>query len=333
VASLAVTTLRSRRRGHIEAVPVASVANDEAPAPAASAPSPRRPLADTPSPARPQHDAPRLDRLTLPAFPASLARLMTTLDETSDAKAIEAALALDPVLSALVIRAAGSAASGRVAPTRSLRDAVLALGSRDIYRLAITQLARGLVVHQGTIATFFWEQSVGTAVRAQAALEVLQCAQSEHGYLGGLLHNVGAIALHKAVPSTYERALSTSIAEDRALEEVERATFGLEGEALTQKLLAQWHLPPHMTTLLRAPEDSIDRRVLEWARCTSLVENSAWRTMATSARGSGDVPWLAERSAHAAQELQLDDAELGVIHELSRTRVAEMLPLLRQSPA
>ncbi len=336
MTSLAVTTLRARSRHDVSVAASTSGMAPERTTPLSTRdPQPRPPTVIAEPPTR---HAPRdtLDfailAAALPAFPSALARLVTALDDPMDAKAIEAALGLDPALAALAIRAASSAACGRARPVATVQEAVLVLGARGVRNLAMTQLARGLFSRRGPIETLLWEQAIGTAIRTQMALEALEHAMADIGYFGGLLHNVGTIALHHADPARYERVLMTAAVENRPVRDVERTELGMDGTAITLQLLAHWRVPPPLLTVLRAPEDSLAARALQWAEHATLAANPAWHALRARAGAKDETQWLTAQCRHAARQLNVAEREYAVLEQGSRQRCEQMRELMSERP-
>jgi hypothetical protein len=207
----------------------------------------------------------------------------------------------------------------------------MVLGARGVRSFAVASFARGLIARSGPVESLLWEQSIGTAIRTQAVLEKLEGDSHDCGYLGGLFHNVGTIALNNAYPERYERAVRTAMAEDRELSEVEQEAFGNGGTALTTALLARWQVPVEVGRMLRTSPDSTKAKALDWAVRATLRDNPAWPALRDPTGPTRATEWLHDGCTRAAGRLGLDDAELAALERESRERIDAMRELIGHS--
>lgn len=136
------------------------------------------------------------DRLTLPAFPQMATRCMALLKEKEfDQRQLVTLLQKDPVLTAQLVRLASSAAYGGTDPLRSIEQAVVRLGSRNIKSAIIEACARQ--VYQSSdprITQAFsdqWRHSLAVAMLSRDVAAIIGRTDAEFAYLAGLLHDVG----------------------------------------------------------------------------------------------------------------------------------------------
>src|SRR5262245_17577640 len=132
--------------------------------------------------------------------PSGVAMKVLRLTESDDCNAADIAntLQADPALGGRILKYANSAYVGATKPVAALRDAVSRLGTKSIRRLAlgfslISQHAPGecrRFQHQK-----YWSRSLATAIAAQMIARQTRKGDTEEIFVGGLLSDVGSLAL------------------------------------------------------------------------------------------------------------------------------------------
>jgi DNA-binding response OmpR family regulator len=271
----------------------------------------------------------RLDvgRLTVPPLPDTITRLTGEDEDDIDLDTVAEVLSMDPGLSALVVRAAGSAFVGRAHAPRSPAEAVLVLGVAGVRNLALAQFTAALFKTWGTIEHLLWEQAVGAAVRMRLLVEKHKDGSADDAYLAGLLHNLGAIALNGADPEAYAAAVRGAIARGISIADAECAAFGVDGAALTGKLVARWGLPQSLTMIFDVRAGGPIGVARAWATVDSLRVNRSWLALL------GDAPepqWLHDAHAAAVAALPVDAACLSTIAEAAGEQTDFLRETLRK---
>jgi len=177
--------------------------------------------------------------LELPAFPQQIIQLLELLKNPQvDTAKIVKCLRTDPVVAAEVLRFANSALYAPADRIIDLRHAISFLGHRRLHALALgvaTKVASGNVVHP-KVHRQLWIHSVACGVLAmQIARETK--VDPEGAFLGGLLHDVGKIAVAAEISRLQKKLIINLTDSDLfALLEIHHSAFG---ESLTQ----HWRLP------------------------------------------------------------------------------------------
>src|SRR5579871_2736545 len=154
----------------------------------------------------------RLSRL--PAFrPATRNLLTISLESESAVSDFESAFSMDAALAADLLGLANSPLFGLRTQVLTIRHAIAMLGLETVRSLALTitmtsywQKARWNDAIRGP-----WRHSVATAVIAEA----LGAADTTRGpllYTGGLMHDIGRLALFQISPAKYQQILATEFA-------------------------------------------------------------------------------------------------------------------------
>jgi len=134
------------------------------------------------------------NRLVVPSMPAIATRCLALLrDPEFQTKKLVGQLETDPVLAALVLRAANSAANG--ASVKLLDQAVARIGAQRMKSLVMEYATHELF--QSTDKRIaeahrrIWEHSVAVALLSRDLAAFAGISEGDACYLGGLLHDVG----------------------------------------------------------------------------------------------------------------------------------------------
>lgn len=208
-----------------------------------------------------------IESLHLPAMPQILLRF---LDEAGSDQASMDTLAelvmRDPALSARVLTVANSAAFRRGGELRSIKQSLIALGTRMVRTIAsclvVQNVFSGLPGAKAQDLAGFWRHSLFVAelARATAQERGMGDAECEEAYLAGLLHDVGQLVLLGGLGKAYGTLLSRSASEDDLVDK-ERPALATDHSAVGAWLVDQWQLPSLMADAIlfhhMAPQEVI----------------------------------------------------------------------------
>lgn len=190
----------------------------------------------------------------LPALPQAVLALQSTLsDEAASIDRCAAQIRQDPALAGRLLRLANSAFYGVPGRVASLDDAVRLIGLRSLRLLAMTAaVSLQFPPPREDVLPLapFWRHALATAFLAQE-LAAGAGRPPEAAYVGGLLHDIGRLALAVAQP---ERALGAF-----GTPEHERAHLGFDHAELGAAIARHWRLPDDVVTMIgnhHAPEGS-----------------------------------------------------------------------------
>ncbi len=195
-----------------------------------------------------------IERIPVPS--SVLCRLArVTGNPTASASDVAATLQLDPALSGKVLRLANSAYVGIPRTVSSLPNAVVLLGMKRIYALAITSELIAPLLDSSRLpfsTARFRRHSVTVAFIAEAIGRCLKRYDSldEHELFScGLLHDIGKLPAGtvdpEGVTSVYRRSRKLRIPFFRAeKEEMSHTALGLT-------LANKWHFSPELSACIR----------------------------------------------------------------------------------
>ena len=251
----------------------------------------------------------------LPTVPKVAQQLIQSFsDENAAFRDIVSQLSADPVLSAKLLRLANSAYFHVSRTIGSIDDALRMLGF---------VMVRNLVLAHGIAAAFrntrgidlqeFWRYNLYT-VGASRWLAACCAVPTDTVFTVALLHGIGQLHLHAAVPQAMaplDRRLDVL---DAGRAELERQALGFHHGEVAAALARAWHFPePIVEALRQVPAPSPDGDFSELAAC---VHIGAWRAR-------GELRGMSPEELEAAFPL-----ETGRRLKLSPQRIeAEMPPL------
>lgn len=178
--------------------------------------------------------------------PEVLLRLMRVVeDESSSLADIAAIVDKDPAIAARILAAANSSAFHRGRPLVSLESCLQLLGLRVVRSIAVCLSVQCVFARQADGASIdlahFWHHSLLTAELARALAVATGYTQPGEAYLGGLLHDIGALALLSGLRGEYATLLAEELHEHE-LCVVEQTRFGATHADVGAWLVDQWQL-------------------------------------------------------------------------------------------
>ncbi|GAA3571959.1 HDOD domain-containing protein [Marinobacter xestospongiae] len=157
-------------------------------------------------------DQTTLPAIDLPSLPEVSLKALEACRNGEGHRAIAAILASDTGLTARILSLANSSLYGRCGTIRSLDQALLRLGTRQIETLVLTaalqQLMQELGSEQWQQLRDFWRHSLTSALLAKALATLTRYPEPAEAFLLGMLHNIGElVALREPDPDRRQRLL------------------------------------------------------------------------------------------------------------------------------
>lgn len=193
-----------------------------------------------------------LKKLELPTIPIAAQRLLALFgDEDLEVEELARTIELDPALTARIIGLARSAYFSNTENVYTVKDAIIhVLGLDMVKSLAISiSLNSAFELEKGCRFDMkqYWTTAMLTAALANLLvphIKLQERPERKQAYLGGLLHNIGFLALAKNCPmelaETYRIA---SGAPEWTLSFVENEVIGIDHHTAGGWLAHRWNLP------------------------------------------------------------------------------------------
>ncbi len=192
----------------------------------------------------------------LPCSPVLLPRLSKALaNEGTTADELEAIIVVDPALASATLRLANSAFFGVGAECETVSEAILRLGFREIYRLAVTTLGSRWFNHP--VEGYGWEpgdfcrHSLCVAVAAEKLAEDSGKVDKELAYTAGLIQGIGKLAIAFACGDFFGAVRDHQKASNCAWWQAEAEILGYHQSLVGARLLEIWKFPENLTEVVR----------------------------------------------------------------------------------
>ncbi|HOD46376.1 MAG TPA: HDOD domain-containing protein [Opitutaceae bacterium] len=200
----------------------------------------------------------------LPCSPVLLPRLIKVLeDENSSSQDVEEIICMDTALAGGTLRIANSAffgASGR--RVESIAEAVVRLGSREIYRLAALSLAGRWMSFP--VGGFLWEpgdfcrRSLVTAVASEYLARQTGRVDPSTAYTAGLLIEIGKLAIAYSCAENFPAMRQYCALHHCSWDHAEKEILGFDYMEVGSELLRRWNFPPSLVAVTRTQTPTPD---------------------------------------------------------------------------
>ena len=190
---------------------------------------------------------------SLPSMPITVVALGQAVnDDRCTVDRVLAILAKDPALSATMLRLANSVAYAGAARVMDLRTAVMRLGFDTTLNLgrsaAIIRSFRG---GEHLDPFQLWQHSVAVGLLARGICRLQKRNYlDESAYLGGLLHDIGKIALDRCFSEDYAPVVAALAAGGSCLE-AEQDLLGITHAEVGSMVALNWGFPDELVAAIR----------------------------------------------------------------------------------
>jgi diguanylate cyclase (GGDEF)-like protein len=218
---------------------------------------------------------------TLPSVPAAV---LEVLDLCQDPDVgighVAKVLTRDPALSGKVLKVANSPWYGVRSQVTTVERAITILGINATLSLALSfSLVRSLRDNNAMGLDYhaYWLRCVTCAAASRAIGAWANAANHDELFLGGLLQDIGILAMNEALPKSYAGVFTEAKGDHRLLAELERSKYGCDHSEVGAWLLARWNLP---LNLQRAAASSHagggeDGKLDIFSKCVALASDIA----------------------------------------------------------
>ncbi len=196
----------------------------------------------------------------LPTLPEVIRQVGTLIEnDETDIKKIADVIMTDAALSMRIIRLVNSAFYGLRNRVTSLHQAVVALGLRSVYNLML-----GLSVvkmFKNNESEFFnpvllWQHSFGCALASEKLATILKYPYPDETFIGGLLHDMGRLALDQFAHDQFALACQNSNDNKISLIAAEKEIFGFDHAEAGAWLSERMNIPDSFISVIRYHHNS-----------------------------------------------------------------------------
>ncbi|MCW5777297.1 MAG: HDOD domain-containing protein [Phycisphaeraceae bacterium] len=195
---------------------------------------------------------------TLPTLPAVAVRvLQLTADSDVSLDDVAEVIEKDQGLSAKVLRTVNSPLYGLRQRCGSIPRAMVLMGLGPVKSLAIG-FSLVSTVNDDSDPRFdyvsYWRRGLVTAASARILANDLGIKEADEAFLGGLLQDVGMIALYRALGADYLRVLDAAGGDHRQLVKHELASLDTQHPDIGATLAQRWRLPDELVLPIKYHE-------------------------------------------------------------------------------
>ncbi|MCB1173038.1 MAG: HDOD domain-containing protein [Leptospiraceae bacterium] len=194
----------------------------------------------------------------LPSMPALVQKLEQMMsDPDVNVQALSREIALDPGITASLIRLSNSAYYMPARPIRSVAEAIMTLGLSKVKEIVLVVAARGFLKVDleafKVKAPEIWDHSLLAAeISALIARKLKGQTTDDVAYTAGLLHDTGKIVLAQHLAKKYQLVqLAMSQNPDQSILDLEREHLGFTHVEIGASLMDLWEMPTELTDAVR----------------------------------------------------------------------------------
>lgn len=195
----------------------------------------------------------------LPSLPAIAAQVIElTSDEQVSMDELAQTITNDQGLAAKILRTINSSFYGLREPVSTIKRAVVLMGLKPVKTLALSfSLVTAIKENQDPKFDYdaYWRRGLYTGIAARVLLEsVGNRDHAEEAFLGGLLQDVGMLALHRVLGDKYLAILTQTNGDHRSLASLELEHFETQHTDIGAMLCERWKLPEQLVTPVKYHE-------------------------------------------------------------------------------
>jgi HD-like signal output (HDOD) protein len=187
---------------------------------------------------------------TLPAYVFELNSLLAAAPV--NLKRVAAVIRTDPSLAAQLLRLCNSAFLAFRSRVTTIEHAVVVVGTERLRTMVLTCSLVEYVGHRvatGDIQSF-WQHCFLTAALSERLARAIAYSQPEQAYLGGLLHDIGALPLLVVASADSQPREAMSIAGWGESMELEREAFGSDHCEVARWIGVSWNFSPDLVEVM-----------------------------------------------------------------------------------
>jgi putative nucleotidyltransferase with HDIG domain len=189
----------------------------------------------------------------LPAMPGIVSEVLSLIDDPhTEMSEISAVIQRDPPLTAKILRISNSPYYGMKQYVGTLKLALVILGAREIRNIVLGISVMDTLADEKTdtrIVSDVWGHSFLVGALAKRLGENMRLRLQSEAFIGGLLHDIGKLALARQLGEEYKRIYRKGMA--AALCDMEREVLGFTHADATAVLAQRWNFPETLADALR----------------------------------------------------------------------------------
>lgn len=185
----------------------------------------------------------------LSTLPGVILRILEVMNNPmADARDVEREIMEDPIITAKILKVSNSPYYGANRDISSISQAVVLMGFAEVQNIALSVsiFSRFAEPTRMFNRRQFWEHCFATAAAAEA-LQRRVNAQTNDGFVAGLLHDIGRIVLDQYFPKEFQEIVAMAETQKISLLEAERKILGVTHGDIGYWVTEKWNLPSMLT--------------------------------------------------------------------------------------
>lgn len=193
---------------------------------------------------------------TVPSLPSVVIKLRQYLNQPDvNFDTLARMIEYDPGLTANVLQLSNSAYFGWSRSIRTVKEAIVRLGTNRIFQMvlcmSVAPLVRKPIRGYDMDSAGLWRHSIATAICGELVAGELQLACSGEAFTAGLLHDMGKIVLGTFVEVDDEPIKEIMRTDQLSFNEAEQMVLGIDHAEVAAALLLAWNLPEDVAGAVR----------------------------------------------------------------------------------
>jgi len=192
---------------------------------------------------------------SFPSLPAIVAQVLSVTDNPdSSVQDLIQVILPDQSMCVAILKIANSALYGRSEKVSSLEMAIMVLGFNEVQNIVLSRTIvtafDSVCKKNKTVIDQFWDHSFTCGIAAKTIAEHLGLSSPGQFFVGGLIHDIGKLAMLLTFPSEYLPSywLAGFSSEEKLQEE--RRTFSITHGEIGSYLLRRWHFPDSLLSAI-----------------------------------------------------------------------------------
>jgi diguanylate cyclase (GGDEF)-like protein len=269
---------------------------------------------------------------TLPSLPPIAVHVLRLCQRDNfDLGDVARAINSDPALARRIVGLVNTPLFMLKQEAQTVSQTLMLLGVNAVRTIALSfSIAGDMRAHErtGVDRRGYWRRAIFGATAAHFVARLQGLRHPEEAFLGGLLQDVGMLAIEQAVPEAFGAAGGTRLMDHDAIVARENEAFACDHAEVGRWLTTQWRLPEAIRAMVGGSHDPE-----RWQRGLDDVTGTLVRAVALSGSLAdvwvGPDPLAAARRAEkrAAAILGLDREEVTRIFSRLGNAVLEIAPL------
>jgi diguanylate cyclase (GGDEF)-like protein len=248
----------------------------------------------------------------LPSLPTIAIEVIELVQQRDvNIRQIAQTISHDPALSSKILRTVNSSFYGLSQPVSTVTHALVILGLSSVKTLALGFSLVGKLRDSSAVGfdhNAFWRRSLFTAVAARSLAKEAGLIYQEEAFLGGLLEDLGMLALSQVLGAEYTTLLQEVGPSHQLIMRACRQRYKTDHAEVGGALAQHWHLPPILVAPIRFHEDPEGgpEELMPMIRCVALGNRAADIFLTKDATAALDTYY---RLAHSWFNLTRERAE------------------------